>query len=120
MHELPIIKEILRVSLKYAHENNADKLHKIVLGVGEIHDLVQEWVLRYFEFASNGTLAEGARIQIIRYPIVCRCIGCGENILVRLETTESIFCPKCGGSDCDIISGKELRIENIVIQCNTK
>lgn len=115
MHELPIVREILRTSLNYAQANDATHLHEIVLGVGELHDMAEEWVERYFEFASKGTIAEGAVIKINRYPVICCCKSCGENNLIHLHTMDKVACGACGSTEYDIISGKQMQIENISI-----
>ena len=60
MHELSVTQSILEISLEYAQKNQANHIVAIHLQVGEVTDFDDEWIQRYFDFVSKGTLAERA------------------------------------------------------------
>ena len=66
MHELPITESILRVVLKHAETNKVRRVVTIHLQIGKLSDLEDEWIQRYFDYLSKGTLAEGAKLKIER------------------------------------------------------
>ena len=116
MHELPIVKGILEAVIEYATENHAAKVSKVVLTVGSLHDLIPEWVQKYFRFASSGTIAEEAIIVINKTPIICRCKACECNFVFHLSAQpEQQHCPECGSKDFVLVSGRELIIQKIEI-----
>lgn len=79
MHELPVTQSILEIVLKHAHANGVTKIHTINLAIGEMSDLENEWVQRYFDYLSKNTLAQGARLNIERTPVVLKCESCSHN-----------------------------------------
>ena len=115
MHELPIVKQILEAVLAHAEENHAARVCKVVLDIGGMHDLVPEWVEKFFNFASRGTIAEHARLVINQTPIICRCNACGCNFVFRLHTEQHPLCPDCNAESFSLIAGKELLLREIEV-----
>ena len=115
IHELSVIKEVLVVVLKNAEDNKAQKVTGVTLRIGELRDLVDEWVQRYWNYSSKGTIAEGASINIIKIPVKCMCKDCGEIYSVDVHKVKELCCPNCSGSKASLISGKEFYIEGIEI-----
>ena len=113
MHELPIIQQVLRTVLLYADSQHASRIQKVFLEIGEMHDLVPELVVRYFAFASRGTLAEGAQLLIARPPVVARCTACGRQLPVELHQDVSPYCPDCGGGRFQMVSGDQFHIRGV-------
>ena len=113
MHELPIVKEVLKAVLRVAEEEKATKILKVTLEIGDMHDLIDEWVIKYFVFASKGTPAEGARMEIRRLPVICRCKTCQELFTARFRQINTVKCPVCGSESFSFVSGDELRIDQV-------
>ena len=116
MHELPIIREVLKISLEHAEKNNAAQIKSIVLSVGELREVVEEWMQRYFEFAGKGTIAEGAVLRVNLIPVIFHCVDCGENFTFDITKFDDVRCPECNGKRCSIISGNEFFIDSIEIE----
>ena len=68
MHELSVMESILNIVVKHALKNDAKKILGISLRVGEMTDLVDEWMQRYFDYLSKETIAAGAVLKIERIP----------------------------------------------------
>jgi len=49
MHELSVMEGILNVVLKHARQNGVQRVVAVSLRVGEMTDLVDEWMQRYFD-----------------------------------------------------------------------
>jgi hydrogenase nickel incorporation protein HypA/HybF len=60
MHELSIMGNILEIVLDFAGKHGAHRVAKINLQVGEISDLIPEWMQTYFDFVSTDTISEKA------------------------------------------------------------
>jgi len=115
MHELTVTESILNIALKHANSNNVEWIVSISLRIGELSDLINEWVQRYFDYLSKDTIAEGAKLDIERSPVVFRCDGCEKSFQVDIKKIKEVICPGCGGKKNTLISGREYYIKNIAV-----
>ena len=63
MHELPITESILKIVLKHAETNSVRKVMSINLQIGKLSDLEDEWIQRYFDYLSKGTVARRGKTK---------------------------------------------------------
>jgi hydrogenase nickel incorporation protein HypA/HybF len=115
MHELPVTEKILEVALKHAEGQNVNRTVRIHLRVSTLSDLEHEWIQRYFDYLSKGTLAEGARLQIESSPIVLRCRSCQRSFEISKQAMDGIKCPDCGETSCSLVSGREYYVKNMEV-----
>ncbi|MCX7678795.1 MAG: hydrogenase maturation nickel metallochaperone HypA [Spirochaetes bacterium] len=115
MHELSIMGNILDIVLEYAAKAGAKKVLKINLIVGELSDLIPEWMQTYFEFVSKDTIAETATLEINRIPAVLRCNRCNTDFSFTKDDWQ-FRCPTCQSADIELISGREFTVESIEIE----
>jgi hydrogenase nickel incorporation protein HypA/HybF len=116
MHELPITESILKIVLKHAETNNVRKVVTIHLQIGKLSDLEDEWIQRYFDYLSKGTMAEGAKLKIERLPIMVQCNGCSTSYEVEVTKLGHLICPSCGQKDSTLLSGREYYIKDMEVQ----
>jgi hydrogenase nickel incorporation protein HypA/HybF len=116
MHELPITESILKIVLKQAQANNVWKVRAIHLKVGRLSDLEDEWIQRYFDYLSKGTVAEGARIKIERTPIIMLCTACSASYEWEVSKIGDAICPACGGRSSTLLSGREYTIKEMEVE----
>jgi hydrogenase nickel incorporation protein HypA/HybF len=114
MHELAVSRSILSVALRYAEEEKAIKVVSIGVSVGGLRGFVVEWMQRYFDYLSRGTIADQARLRISERPIVLECV-CGERFAVTIESLRQPICPRCGQSDAELVSGNEFCVNDIEV-----
>lgn len=114
MHELSITQNILAIALDYAQRHNAQKIIEVYLQVGEISDLEDEWLQRYFDFLSKDTIAAGAKVSIERIPAKGQCPKC-LTIFLLDRTNWDNKCPACGEKNWELISGREFRVEALEV-----
>jgi len=115
MHELPVTKSILDIALAHAKTNSVKKILSIHLEIGELSDLEDEWIQQYFDYLSEDTIAEGARLKIKRIPVVMLCDECSKSFEVKIRQGKEIQCPDCGGKRCSLISGREYYIKDMEV-----
>ncbi len=115
MHELSIMSSILDIVLEHANRYNAKRISKINLMVGELSDLIPEWMQTYFNFVSKDTIAEKAELNIERIPTVIRCKKCKSEFTITRENLEFV-CKKCNSTDIELVSGREFTIQSIEIE----
>jgi hydrogenase nickel incorporation protein HypA/HybF len=67
----------------------------------------------YFDFLSQGTLAEGAALRFRRQPGEVTCRDCGHVFAATVPLVAS--CPGCGGQHLSVSGGREFRVESIEV-----
>jgi len=115
MHELQVTERILDIAVKHAAGHDVNRIVRIHLKIGELSDLEDEWIQRYFDYLSKGTLAEEAKLVIERAPIVLSCEGCGTSYEIQKQGLDSPECPDCGGTSSRLVSGREYVVKNIEV-----
>jgi hydrogenase nickel incorporation protein HypA/HybF len=110
MHELQVTERILAVVLRHAAMNNVTKVLSIQLRIGELSGLEDEWIQRYFDYQSRGTIAEYAKLNIERTPVVMKCDDCGYSYEVGIREMKDSDCPECSSIKSTLISGKEYSV----------
>ena len=73
MHEMAITQGIIDASVPEAKRHGAKRILEIRLRIGEFSGVFPEYIQEYFNIASRGTLAEGAKLIIDKIPITIRC-----------------------------------------------
>ena len=114
MHELSIMGNILDIVLEYAGRYNAHKVTKINLTVGELSDLIPEWMQTYFDFVSKDTIADKAELVIDKVPAIIKCLSCSHEYAMNRDNWQ-FMCPKCDSAEIEILSGKEFTVKSIEI-----
>lgn len=114
MHELSIMSNILDIVIEFAEKYNAKSVARINLSVGELSDLIPEWMQTYFDFVSKDTIAEKAELNIERIPTVIRCKECGNERTIKRENLQ-FSCTNCDSGDVELLSGREFTIKSIEI-----
>ena len=112
MHELSVTENMLGVVLRHAQANNATKVSRINMVLGDMSTVMEESVRFYFDIISKETIAEGAELNFTRTKLLGHCGLCGK----EFEVVEFDFrCPECQGTETEIISGREFQVESIEI-----
>lgn len=114
MHELSVMQSILDIVLDFAKKNNAKQVTKINLEVGEMSGIVPDWMQKYFDFVSEGTIAEKSVLNIDWVPAVIKCRNCGKEFKVDKKDMQ-FFCSKCESKDIELISGRGYLLKSIEI-----
>lgn len=114
MHELSVIQSIQDIVIEFAKKHNAKKVTKVNLEVGEMSGIVPEWMQKYFDFVSEGSISEKAVLDIEWIPAVLRCKACSNEY--RLEKGKIEFvCPKCESKELELMSGRGYLLKSIEI-----
>lgn len=117
MHEGAILNSVLETVEKVCVEQNIKKVNTIVLDVGELSNVVPEYLFKLFPSVCYKTRFEGTELKVNEIPALVRCKECGKVYRVMEEKGK---CPQCGTEgveNYDILSGTEMIIKQI-FACN--
>lgn len=116
MHELSVTKSIFQIVLKHASMSNVNKVLSVTLEIGSLSDLQSEWVQRYFDHLSHGTVVEGAKLKINRVPAVFLCSSCQGTFEINSLLEEELSCAHCHSLEVTLVSGSEYHVKNMEVQ----
>ena len=112
MHEMAIAEGILDIALSYAQQNDARRIGRIGLLLGELSGVETDALSLCFSALVRGTIAEQAALTWERVPLTGRCHDCGREREIR---PQDCLCPDCGGG-MEIIGGREMRVDYIEME----
>ncbi len=115
MHELAIVKNIVKHSEKVVAENNAKKAEEIYLRIGALYFVMEDLLDTAFKFASRGTVCEGARLSVSYIPVTLKCKKCGCIYTTAPREMTSTPCPECACEEQEFLAGKEFFIDQIEV-----
>ncbi len=121
MHEFSAALSIVETVVEAAKQNNVVRVMEVNVEVGEFTFLIPEQLAFNFEIASKNTVAEGAKLKIIKKKGVLKCEDCGAtsesnadpDVPPQMAAFAPMKCPECGSSATEIVGGKEFVITDI-------
>ena len=112
MHELSIAESMLHAVEDAARRNAAERVALISLEIGALAPVEREALCFCFDVVARGTIAEGARFEIVETPGAAWCAPC--QVEVPLAAIGDA-CPRCGGYELEVVQGNEMRVREIEI-----
>lgn len=112
MHEMSIVAGVLDSVIPVARESGATQVTRIVLRIGDLTDIVDEALTFAFEALTEGTMCEGAQLEVQPVHPRSMCLECGA------EFDHDRFhraCTACGSYETKPICGRELDIVSIEV-----
>ncbi|MDJ0394704.1 hydrogenase maturation nickel metallochaperone HypA [Rhodococcus sp. G-MC3] len=103
MHELSITQCIVDAACERAAGRTVASVR---VQVGRLCAVVPDSMQFCFELITEGTLMQGARLDIDETAASAHCRGCDSDFALA----DSILLCSCGSADVEVISGRELRI----------
>lgn len=113
MHELGIMLQTVRTIDDALKEQEYNELLSITLQVGEMTDVVPEFLLEAWQSVRSQTAYPNAELVIERVPARAKCLECGYEDGIKSFDFE---CPCCHSQRLKIISGKEMLIKQLEIK----
>ncbi|GFG49574.1 hydrogenase maturation nickel metallochaperone HypA [Mycolicibacterium agri] len=103
MHEMAITQSVVDAVCEHAAGR---RVHSVKVQVGELCAVVPDSMQFCFELATQGTVADGAVLDLDVQPGQARCRTCGQEFALH---DPILLCP-CGSADVEVLSGRDLRI----------
>lgn len=108
MHEMALTQSVVEAVCEHAAGR---RVHSVKLEVGALCAVVPDSMQFCFELATQGTVADGATLDLNVQPGAARCRTCGQNF----ELPDFIpLCP-CGSADVDVVAGRDLKIVSMEV-----
>ena len=112
MHEIGIVRQLVRTVTNFAAENHVDDIREVVVDCGELSLVIPEYLEELYPAVAKGSILENAKLTICMIPGLAECEDCDEIFNV---VEHKGYCPNCGSFDKTVLSGKEFTIREIVV-----
>ena len=103
MHEMAITRSVVDAVCEHAAGR---RVHSVRVRVGALCAVVPDSMRFCFDLATEGTVADGARLDLDIQPGSARCRACGADFSLN---DPILLCP-CGSADVEVLAGQDLRI----------
>jgi len=113
MHEMSLCESICQIIEENARAQGFSRVKGVWLEIGELSGVEVEAMRFGFDAVSSGTLAEGARLEIIELPGTAWCMQCQKSVPAHRRFDA---CPECGGYQLQVTGGDEMRIKELEVE----
>ena len=112
MHELALCQSVVESLREQARIHGFERISAVRLEIGALSCVSAEAIDFCFSGVSRGTVADGARLELIRLPGRAWCLDCGRSLVVEERYAA---CGRCGGHRLQIVQGEEMRIKELEV-----
>jgi hydrogenase nickel incorporation protein HypA/HybF len=112
MHEMALSESMMEIIAAEAQRHNVSRVQAVVLEIGALASVDAEAMRFCFDAVSRGTVAEGARLDIVRVPGEAWCMPCSRSVPLAERYDP---CPRCGSHQLQVIKGEELRVKELEV-----
>lgn len=110
MHELSVAQEILGIVNQYVPDPKLNSVKSVKVKIGKLSNILTDSLTFCFEAITSDTPLNGAKLEVIEIPVKIICSNCNK----ESEIEPPVFaCPVCGNNQIKIVSGTELRVDEI-------
>ena len=113
MHELSLCESVLQILEQQAEVQHYTKVKTVWLEIGALSGVEVDAMRFSFEVVMQGSIADGARLEIVETPGQAWCLPCGQNVPVQHLYDE---CPLCGSYQLQVNGGDQMRIKELAVE----
>ncbi len=112
MHEIGIVRQLLRTVTDFAAEHGVSQICEVVVDCGELSLVIPDYLRELYPVVVKGSILENAKLSINMVPGLAECEDCDEifNVIEHKG-----YCPNCGSFNKTVLSGKDFTIREILV-----
>lgn len=103
MHEMALTQSVVDAVCEHAAGR---RVHSVKVEVGALCAVVPDSMQFCFGLAAEGTVADGATLDLDVRPATARCRSCEQEFVLA----DPILLCRCGSADVEVLAGRELKI----------
>jgi hydrogenase nickel incorporation protein HypA/HybF len=113
VHELSIATAVVTQVAEAVRANGGGHVASLRLRIGELAGVVPDALRFSFGLAGEGTVLDGARLEVETVPGRARCTNCGHESDVGMPPM--LWCGDCARPLTELLSGREMEIAEVVL-----
>lgn len=114
MHEFSIVSSLLESCEEIAQENNAKKVLKVCVEIGERSGVNPKLLQSAFEEFKMGSICDNAVLSIENTKVTLRCFKCEKDFIAL--TLDYTHCPNCNCEDVRIVGGDAMLLKRLEME----
>jgi len=112
MHEMSLAESVREIVEEAGRANGAARVAAVRLEIGALSQVEVEAMRFAFEVVMNGSLAEGARLEIVETEGTAWCMACSQPVAIQRRGDG---CPRCESYQLQVTGGDRMRVMDIEI-----
>ncbi|MHB0986121.1 MAG: hydrogenase maturation nickel metallochaperone HypA [Sulfuricella sp.] len=113
MHEMSLAASVLELVEDSAKVNGFSRVKTVWLEIGALAGVEAEAMRFCFDAVVKGTLAEGARLEIVATKGQGKCLDCGGSVFIEARYDP---CSLCGGYRVEPAGGMAMRVKELEVE----
>lgn len=113
MHEMSLAEGVREIVEETARANAARRVSVVRLEIGRLSQVEVEAMRFAFEVVQRGSVAEGARLDIVETDGTAWCMRCSAPVVIGRRGDA---CPSCGSYQLQVTGGDRMRVMDIEIE----
>ena len=114
MHELSLCDDLLSQVITIAAQHNAESVESITVQIGALSGVEPILLESAFALIKAGTVAEQAHLIMQTSPVTVLCRTCGTQSEVAANR---LLCKACQSHETTLVSGGELILASVALNC---
>ena len=112
MHEIGLLRSLVRTVTDFAAENGVSDIREVIVDCGELSLVIPEYLEELYPVAAKNSILQNAKLSINMIPGLAECDDCDEifNVIEHKG-----YCPSCGSFNKTVLSGKDFTVREIVV-----
>jgi len=112
MHEMALAESVIDLVEDAARANGVSRVKTVVIEIGTLSHVAAEAMRFCFDAVSRGSVADGARLEIVTVAGAGWCLDCGKTVPL---TERFGACPECGRHHVQMTAGDEMRVKEVEV-----
>jgi hydrogenase nickel incorporation protein HypA/HybF len=113
LHEMSVCENVIRILNREAERHQFTRVKTVRIEMGARSCVAPEAMDFCFRAMTKGTLADGARLELLREPLVAWCMNCGDVVSIK-ERYDG--CPQCASYELQISGSDTLRVKTLEVE----
>ena len=113
MHEMSLAEGILQLIEEAAQSQGFSRVGAVWLEIGRLASVEPEALRFSFDVVTKGSLADGARLEIVAVAGRGWCLACGKSVELPALYEP---CPDCGSFQVQVTGGTEMRVKELEVE----
>lgn len=109
---MSLCEGVLRILEEQSRAQRFTRVKTVWLEIGDLSSVEKEAMRFSFDLVVKGTLADGARLEIIEVPGQAWCMQCMKPVIIKNRFD---VCSDCGSYQLQVTGGEEMRIKELEV-----
>lgn len=113
MHEMSLVEGVRELIEEAAAREGFARVMSVRVEIGQLSGVEREAFEFCFDLAMRGSLAEGARLEVVATPGSGQCVACG-----KATALAAVYdpCQHCGGFPVGVTGGTAMRVIDLEVE----